>query len=172
MGGARKPPGPISMLNLTYKYYETFRTKSYVNLLIHLKTKTKSFLFQDENKHDAHRVRNFIGLPIFMFSIIFTWNSTTFWPKKLFSTSKTGRVILFPLYPHIFFWKNFNFISRWNCCEEQSGVQLQGCQSFIVYYNVAFDLTLRGLMVARPAATHPLSEQLMTNEHSLIIISR
>ena len=73
--------------------------------------KTKFLRLQVENKYDAHRVRNFIVLPIFMFSIIFTWNSTPFWPKKLFSTSKTGRVILFPLYlctqhPHIFFWNS------------------------------------------------------------------
>ena len=46
--------------------------------------KTKFLRFQDENKYDAHRVRNFIVLPIFMFSIIFTWNCTPFWPKKLF----------------------------------------------------------------------------------------
>ena len=33
-----------------------------------------------------------------MFSTIFSWNSIPFWPKTLFSISKTGRVILFSLY--------------------------------------------------------------------------
>ena len=73
--------------------------------------KTKILRLQVENKYDAHRVRNFIVLAIFMFSIILTWNFTPFWHKTLFSISKTGRVIVFfPLHlythytasPHIF----------------------------------------------------------------------
>ena len=98
--------------------------------------KTKFLRFQDENKYDAHRVRNFIVLPIFMFSIIFTWNCTPFWPKKLFLPPKLAELYFFPpLYlctqhPHIFIchsetlcwlvklnFENFeNFISRWNGC--------------------------------------------------------
>ena len=58
-----------------------------------------------------------------MILINFSWNSTPFWPKKRFSTSKTGQVINFLNYlgtqqPHIFFctmkitvllWKNAFF---------------------------------------------------------------
>ena len=97
--------------------------------------KTKFLRFLVEDKYDAYSVRNIGVLPILMFSVIFSWNSTPFWPKTLFSISKTGRVILFSLYlckqqpQHIFFacetvsWllkitfsKMFNFISRWNSC--------------------------------------------------------
>ena len=43
-----------------------------------------------------------------MFSTIFFWNYIPFWPKTLFSISKTGRAILFLFIvhsnPHIFFW--------------------------------------------------------------------
>ena len=50
-----------------------------------------------ENRYDAPGGRNFSVLPYFIISMDLWWNSTPFWPKKLFSSPKTGRVILFCL---------------------------------------------------------------------------